>query len=158
MAAANASTNGSPTRSQIKKAVAQAEHSKSLWATVNICNGPSFPDTVGIRGQMPSLGFPARLSMDIQLNYFSTTEQRFLPLPVGGQRLLQLGRSSNRLQQGGALFSFNPHAGLFDATVKFIWRRSGKLLGETMHPTTAEHPNAKYGSPAHYSANQCQIP
>ncbi len=157
-AVADAASGGNPTPSQIRRAVAQAEHSQSLWATVNICNSRRYPDTLGIRGQMPSLGFPAWLTMSIQLNYYSRTKKRFLPIPVGGQRLVRLGRSSVKLQQGGALFTFDPHTGLLDATVEFSWHREGKLLGQTSEPTTAGHPSADFGSPAHYSAKQCDIP
>lgn len=136
----------------------KAQRSSSLWATVNICNSKTHPDTLGIRGQMPTLGFASWLSMSIQLNYYSKTKKRFVPAPSAGQKLIRLGRLSTGLQQDGATFAFKPHAGLFNATVQFIWRRSGKLLGQTTKTTTAGHPNADFGSPAHYSARQCRIP
>jgi hypothetical protein len=156
VAAANAATSGNPTRAQIRKAIARAEHSKSLWATVNICNSKRFPDTVGIRGQMPSLGFAAWLSMNIQLNFYSATDKKFIPLPSGGTHTARLGRSSVKLQQGGANWTFTNPVQL-NATVQFVWRREGKLLGETTRTTTAGHPAEDFGSPAHYSAKQCQI-
>jgi hypothetical protein len=147
-----------PTRAQIRSAVRRAERSTSLWTTVNICDSKTHPDQLGIRGQMPTLGFAAWLSMKIQLNYFSTTKQRFVPDSGAAEKLIRLGRLSTGLQQGGAEFSFEPHAGLFNATVQFIWRRSGKLIGQTTKTTTAGHPNADFGSPPHYSAQQCRIP
>jgi hypothetical protein len=156
-AVATAATSGHPTAAQIKKAVTQAEHSKSLWATVNICNSKRYPDTIGIRGQMPSLGFAAWLSMDIQLNYYSSTANEFLPLPSGGTHTTRLGRSSIKLQQGGATWTFTKPV-LLNATIQFVWRREGKLLGEITETTTAGHPNANFGSPPHYSAKQCRIP
>lgn len=157
VAAASATSSGNPTAAQVKKAVTQAEHSRSLWATVNICNTKSYPGTVGVRGQMPSLGFAAWLSMNIQLNYYSTAEKQFVALPSGGAHKTRLGRSSTKLQQGGATWTFNRPV-LLDATIKFVWKREGKLLGQTTQTTAAGHPSAQYGSPAHYSAKQCRIP
>jgi hypothetical protein len=152
-AATNPSTKN-PTRAQIAKAIKQAEASKSLWATVNICNSKRYPDAVGIRGQMPSLGFPAWLSMKIELNYWSGTK---FVADTMASKLVRLGRSSAGLQQGGARFNFTPPAPLFNANVQFIWRRSGKLLGQKTLATTAGHPNADFSSPVHYSAARCKI-
>ena len=150
------------TRKQIKAAVAAAERSKTLWATVNICQlrtNPTTaqPDTIGIRAQMPSLGFPAWLSMVIQLNYYSTTKKQFVPVPTDGTRTTTPVRSATKLQQGGGTWGFDQPA-LLNATVQFFWRRAGKLLGETSVTTTAGHPAAAFGIPPHYSAKDCQIP
>src|ERR1700689_1187810 len=65
---------------RIAAAVARAERSSSLWATVNICSSPTDPDSMGLRGQMPTLGFSASLSMVIGVNYWSTTAKRFVPI------------------------------------------------------------------------------
>ncbi len=155
--ATSTATTGGPTKAQIRTAVARAERSKSLWATVNICNSKRYPDRIGVRGQMPSLGFAAWLSMDIQLQYYSTTAKHFVALPSGGTRTTRLGRSSTKLHQGGGTWTFNKPT-LLDATVQFVWRRSGKLLGETTQTTTGDHPSADFGSPPHYSAKECRIP
>jgi opacity protein-like surface antigen len=156
-AAASAATSGNPTPAQIMKAVAQAERSDSLWATINICNSKRYPGTIGVRGQMPSLGFAAWLSMKIQLNYYS--DNKFVRLPNGGSHTTRLGRSAVKLQQGGATWTFTfTKPVLFNASVQFVWRRAGKLLGETTETTTAGHRAAEFGSPMHYTANQCRIP
>jgi hypothetical protein len=146
-----------PTRAQIRTAIAKAERSKSLWATVNVCTSTSKQDTIGIRGQMPTLGFAAWLSMSIQLNYYSATKKKFLPVTKGGQKLVRIGRVSTGLQQDGALYNFEPASELVNASVTFIWRRSGRLLGQTVRTTTPGHPDADFGVPAHYSAQQCKI-
>lgn len=151
-AAATGPSNGNPTPAQIAKAIRQAEASKSVWATVNICNSKRYPDAVGIRGQMPALGFPAWLSMKVELNFWMGKKS-----VVDTTKLVRLGRWSHGLQQGGAKFNFNPNAGLFTANIQFIWRREGKLLGQMTLATTAGHPNADFGSPAHYSAARCRI-
>ncbi len=145
-----------PTRAQIQRAVGRAERSRALWATVNICDTRRYPHTIGVRGQMPALGFPAWLSMNIQVNSFSTPKRRFVKLP-GQTTTLRLGRSSSGLQQDGATFRFKPHMGLLNATIKFVWRRSGRLLAETTRTTTGGHRNADFGSPPHHSSGQCRI-
>jgi hypothetical protein len=152
--AASSPSKSNPTPAQIAKAIKQAKASNSLWATVNICNSKRYPDAVGIRGQMPALGFPAWLSMSIQLNYWSG--KKFVA-DTSATKLVRLGRSSNGLQQGGAKFNFGPTSELFDASVQFIWRREGKLLGQKTLLTTAGHPNADFGNPAHYSAARCRL-
>lgn len=146
-----------PTPAQIDKAVARAKTARTLWATVNICNSSRYPNTIGIRGQMPSLGFPSWLSMQIQLNYYAKAKHRFVADP-GSVKTIRLGRSSSGLQQGGALYAFKPHAGLLQATVRFFWRRLGVLLGTTQMLTTAGHPSADFGSPSRFSAAQCHLP
>jgi hypothetical protein len=156
--AATTPAANSPTAAQISAAVHQALRSRSLWATVNVCNSKRYPDTLGIRGQMPALGFPAWLALNIQLNWYDQQKKQFVALTSGGTKLVRLGQWSSGLQQGGYMFSFQPHAGLLDATVQFSWSRSGKLLGETSRSTTAGHHRADYGSPPHYSAQECRIP
>ncbi len=105
---------------------------------------------------MPALGFPAWLSMQIQLNYYSTTKHKFLPLS-NASSVVRLGRVSTGLQQAGQTWTYGAHAGLFNARIQFIWRRSGKLLGQTSRRTTAGHPAADFGDPSHFSAKQCRI-
>jgi hypothetical protein len=146
-----------PTPAQIRSAVRAAERAPSLWATVNICATRRYPNTIGIRGQMPTLGFAAWLTMFVRINYYSVAEKRFLPVR-GATKRVRLGRLSSGLQQDGATFGpFQPHAGLLDATVRFVWRRSGRLLGETTRGTSAGHHSADFGSPPRFSATQCRI-
>jgi hypothetical protein len=148
--------NRNPSPRQIRRAISRAERSKSLWATVNICNSRRQRNTIGIRGQMPTLGFPAWLSMRIELGFYNKTKKRFDPVS-STVKLIRLGRSSTGLVQDGTTFMFTPHTGLFNANVQFIWRRSGKLLGQTRRRTTAGHHDADFGSPPHFSAKQCRI-
>jgi hypothetical protein len=145
-----------PSAAQIRKAVRSAEHSKALWATVNICDTKKFPDTLGVRGQMPALGFSSSLSIDIQVDFFDKTQKRFLPVPSAKMKI-PLGRVASGLQQGGATFTFQPHTGLLSATVEFRWMRAGKVLAHTTRRTTGGHLSADFGSPPHFSAPQCTI-
>lgn len=148
--------NQNPSRAQIAKAIKRAESSKSLWSTVNVCNTKRHRDTIGVRGQMPALGFPAWLSMRVQLNFYNAKKRKFLPL-TDASSLVRLGRVRSGLQQAGQTWTYGPHAGLFNARVQFIWRRSGRLLGQTSRRTTAGHPSADFSDPVHFSAKQCRI-
>ncbi|MFZ0388736.1 MAG: hypothetical protein WAL22_23935 [Solirubrobacteraceae bacterium] len=151
-----------PTSAQIHKAVASAERSKMLWATVNVCqikgqkaaNGGG----IGVRGQMPTLGFASTLSMTFQLNRYSAKSKSFVALPYAtAKTTVSPGTFATDLHQDGAVFPFSGPAGLLNATVTFSWTRAGKLLGSTARQTTAGHRDASGGHPAHYSMAQCQL-
>jgi hypothetical protein len=157
-ATASASGDGGPGPRAIARAVAEAERSPQLWATVNICNSRPDPDELGVRGQMPTLGFPAHLWMEIQVNYWSAAGKRFVPIrSATATRLLSIGQVSSGLQQAGAIFPFHAHAGRLDATITFTWTRAGKTIARAGQSTTGGHPTADYGSPPHYSAARCTI-
>lgn len=144
-----------PTRHQIAVAVARAQRSQALWATVNECSASG---KLGIRGQMPTLGFPASLWMTIQVRGWSFKQHRFIALKAPSATVtLALGSQSTQLQQDGEVFPFPRHSGLLDATITFSWTRGGKTIGSAVATTTAGHPSADFGSPPHFSAAQCRI-
>lgn len=140
----------------MQTAVRRAERSRALWATINICDARGYPNAIGVRGQMPALGFQSTMSLAIQVNYYSRAKHRFVPSPHA-RMTISLRRSSTGLEQGGSTFTFPSRTARLDATVRFVWRRSGRLLGETTRTTTAGHPGADFGSPAHFSAAECLI-
>lgn len=143
-----------PTPAEIQAAVSKAESSRQLWATINICNTPRHHNQLGVRGQMPALGFPAALSMKIQIKYFTGTRFRLDP---GVRRMVQLGMRTRLLHQDGHTFQFGPHAGLLMGMVTFQWRRGGQLIGQTTRPTTPGHHDADFGDPRGHSAATCRI-
>ena len=143
---------------QIARAITHAERSSSLWATINICTSRKYPDALGVRGQMPALGFPAQLSMDIQVDYWSAQTRQFIAIQdTAAVHALTLGRHAQGLYQDGAVFPFRAHTGLLNATITFTWTRNGKVIGHTRRRTTAGHHAADFGSPPRYSAAQCMI-
>jgi hypothetical protein len=145
----------SPTPAQIRAAVKKAESSKQLWATVNICNTKHHRHTVGIRGQMPSLGFPATLSMQVQVDYWNYAAKKFVP-DRGVHQLVALGDPANEIVQGGATFKFKPPA-LLSGTITFEWKLHGKVIGSKRSATATGHKNAKFGDPPGYSSSRCNI-
>ena len=50
-------------------AIARAERSRDLWATVNICDTAKHPDAIGIRASMPGTPKHARLAMRFRVQY-----------------------------------------------------------------------------------------
>jgi hypothetical protein len=159
LAAAAPAAAKPPTRRQVAQAVAAAEKSSSLWATINICNSHTHRDQIGVRGQMPSLGLSATMSMTITLNAWSSTDKKFEPInsPNAVARI-PLGSHSRGLEQGGTVFPFQSgETGLWNASIVFTWKRQGKVVGQTKRRTTAGHHTADFGSPPRYSAKQCSI-
>ncbi len=151
---------GGPSARQIQRAAARAERSGSVWATINICSshGKGRGGELGVRGQMPSLGFAATLRMTVQLESWSRKHQRFVPIAGSSATSdLSLGTSSSGLQQDGVVFGFTQSAGLLDASVDFTWTRGGRVIAEANRITTAGHRDADYSRPAHYSAGSCRL-
>ena len=145
-----------PSASQIRKAVSGAERSKQLWATINVCNTHRHPNTVGIRGQVPALGFSSSISIAISVDFWNPQTKRFRPDP-DTERLIRLGSPSTGVHQQGVTFRFDPHAGRFRGSATFMWRRGGKLLGHTDRVTTGGHRDADFGDPHGFSAATCTI-
>jgi hypothetical protein len=149
-----------PSANQIHQAALRAERSGSLWATINICSsrGAGKGGELGVRGQMPSLGFSSILRMTVQLGYWSQKHERFMAIPgPSAVANLAVGSSSTGLQQAGVVFGFNDSAGLLDASVDYTWTRAGRVIAEASRITAAGHPDADYSRPAHYSASDCRL-
>jgi hypothetical protein len=144
------------TAAQIRAAVAHARRARTLWATVNICDTKRFPDVIGVRAQMPTLGLGERLSMAFRIDYWATASRSFLPVP-NTKRTVSLGSSRTGLHQGGWWYRFAPHAGLLRGSVTFAWTLGGRVIGRAQRTTTAGHGLADFGDPAHYSTAACTI-
>ncbi len=145
----------SPTAAQVRAAVTTAERSPDLWATVNVCNTKKHPNTIGIRGQQPTLGFSAQLRMRFRVEYW--TGKAFRPLR-GLEKSVALGAPATGVKQDGWMFPFSPHAGRLRGSVIFEWRLHRKLIGKTKRLTRAHHRSADYGDPKGFSSTQCVIP
>jgi hypothetical protein len=145
-----------PSPNQIRNAVRSAERSKRLWATVNICDTRKHPHEIGIRGQVPALGFSSTISITIVVDFWSNADRRFEPDP-NANTLIKVGSVSRGLRQGGVLFQFAPHTGRLRATATFSWKLKGKVVGSTKRTTSSSHSDADFGDPAGYSAATCTI-
>jgi hypothetical protein len=151
-----------PTAKQIRAAVAGAERSPDLWATVNccgVCPGSSGSDVVGIRGQMPSLGFATTLLMDISVDYWSTTDSKFES--ANASSTISLGKGTHGVHQGGVSFPFaTPGAGasnLVRGTITFEWKLGTKVIGKVVRNTGHGYSNVGYSSPPGFTAGVCTL-
>lgn len=145
-----------PTPNQIKNAVHSAERSKRLWATVNVCDTRKHPHTIGIRGEVPALGFPATIAISIGVDFYSRTDKRFEPDP-NASKMIKVGTVSHGIHQRGITFRFAPHTGRLRGTATFSWTRRGKVLGSTKRITTPRHHDADFADPSGFSAATCMI-
>jgi hypothetical protein len=126
------------TNKEIRAAVHRAKHSPNLWATVNICNGSQ--RTIGVRAQMPSLGFTTRMYLTIEVEAFFTDTGTWQPSP-GGNRSLSLGRATHTTLQNGFTFAIDPAATAFllRGLVTYQWKLHGKVIGQATKVTTSGH-------------------
>ena len=151
--AAQAKHHRAPTRSQIRTAVTRATRSSALWATVNICDTKRHPDVIGIRGQMPALGFRAALSMRIQVDYRSAGHWK--PDP-GAREGVELGSPRSGSQQGGVTFRFSPPA-VLSGTITFEWRLGNRVIGRATRSTAGGQRGVDAGDPRGFSSASCKI-
>jgi hypothetical protein len=147
-----------PSAKQIRLAVAKAERSSHLWATVNACAPKGHPHLFGVRAQEPALGFRSWLKITIQVQYWDTTKQQWLIDPAPGTtQAIGLGFVTFGFQQGGFTFKFPNYHGRLRALVSFEWHHSGKVIGTTVRRTTGGHHDADFARPKGYSAPNCTL-
>lgn len=87
-------------------APAGAKPIKNLWATVNRCDTPSSPNTIGVRASMPGTTYRSRLYMRFRIQFWSPTRQSFVPTD-SSSRWLRVGDGSARATQSGFNFRFD---------------------------------------------------
>ncbi len=154
-ASATSRSSDRPSATQIRTAVHRAERSRNLWATVNICNTKRHPHVIGIRGQMPALGFKATLMMDIQVDYWNTEHRTFEPDPAAKKQVL-LGRATSGLHQDGVSFRFDPPA-VLSGRITFTWKLAGKVIGHASRRTANGPKHVDFGDPPGHNTSTCRI-
>lgn len=145
-----------PSPSQISTAIRMAEQSKQLWATVNICTTNHHNGQLGIRGQMPSLGFAAQMYMTFEVIFQPSGGSHFKPIRSTKARVL-VGQAANKVLQVGRTYPFQTSSSLLAGQVTFEWRRSGKLLGRTTRRTTGHHTHVDFADPPGTSQAFCRL-
>jgi hypothetical protein len=145
-----------PTPTQISRAVRAAEHSKQLWATINICNTQHHRREVGIRGQMPSLGFTTKMYMTFEVTYRQTASAPFKPLPASRATAL-VGQAQNKALQVGRTYPFQRSSAWFGGKVTFTWALGKRVVGRITRETTGHHDHVDFADPPGYSRAACRI-
>ncbi len=149
-------TTATPTSSQVKTAVTKAEKASTLWATINACQQSGSKDAlIGLRGQMPALGFPATLKMVLTAYYYSSTGHRY-DLVKGSSRALSLGTVTSGTVQSGIEYTITTPVTVI-GKVDFEWFYNGKLVGSVVRKTSGGHSKVKHSTPAGYNVATCSI-
>jgi hypothetical protein len=144
-----------PSKRVIAKAIKAATHSSDLWATINFCNPKKDRGSVGVRAQMPALGFATQLDMAFKLEYWSSTENKYLPAPNTSGRYTVERSAATGVYQFGVDYPYGRQRITVIGRVTFSWIRDKKVLGSKTVSTTAHHPSVNYGDPAHSSVSTC---
>ena len=132
-----------------------------LWATINVCNTPSHPDTVGIRGSMPGTGDShERMFMRFAIEYRSATFRWHYLHAAGQSNFVAVGNASSLARQAGQDFVIAPSGSgrsVLRGVVVFEWRLHGRAVATSVRATRAGHTAAAGADPPFFSAATCKI-
>jgi hypothetical protein len=115
-----------------------------VWATVNACDPPSRPGSVGIRASMPPSRHHLRQWMRFRVEYFSDADQTWKLVTSGNvdSGWDRVGSGRKRVRTGYT-FTFTPPAAgsrfLLRGRVDFQWRRGRKVKVRETRWTTEGH-------------------
>ena len=135
--------------------------SPELWATVDVCNTPHHPDTIGIRGSMPTDGHPHdEMYMRFLVQSLDATTKQWADLGKGADSGFVPIGSAASTHQAGRTFEFKPTPSAYTlrGQVEFEWRRRGHVVHLVSLPTTAEHKSLAGAEPKGFSAATCVLP
>jgi hypothetical protein len=131
-----------------------------LWATVNVCDTASHPDTIGIRGSMPGTGRSEdRMFMRFTVQY-QAADGTWKPLSTGGDSGWEsIGRGTWAARQSGYSFQVRPPQGSvrLRGLVRFQWRRAGRVVRHEVRATEAGHRSTAGADPRNWSRGVCVV-
>jgi hypothetical protein len=153
-----ASRSGTAKPSTLERALL---HSHELWATIDVCNPPDQPDTVGIRGSMPGDDHAHdKMYMSFRLQYMNASKQ-WVNLASGASSGFVAVGSGASARQGGTSFELKPVAGKPAVTLRgvvdFQWRKGKTVEVSGAEPTAAGHKSLAGADPTNFSAATCVI-
>lgn len=132
-----------------------------LWATINVCDTASRPDTIGLRASMPATSSSDDMFMRFQVQYFSPKDGLWHSLAYGGDSGFVSVGTGRKAREVGRFFVLAP---LADPTgyqlrgiVTFEWRRNGVTYRSLRRRTTPKHVSSAGADPAGFSAAICVI-
>ena len=148
-----------PTKAKIAKAL---HRSKSLWATINICDTPAHPNAIGIRGSMPGTGEAGVMYIRFRVEYFTAADKTWHFAESGGNSdWIRVGSAKYRVRQTGFTFTFAPPPGggawTMRGVVTYQWRVGKKVVFKEERNTVHGHVDAVGGDPAGTSLGLCSI-
>jgi hypothetical protein len=143
------------------KPAPQPAKSSELWATVDVCNAPHHPDTIGIRGSMPGDGHPHdTMYMRFLVQSFDATTHTWANIGRSADSGFVLVGSAALTRQAGRSFEFKPTATTYTlrGLVEFQWHRAGHTVRIVNLPTTGGHTSLAGAEPKGFSAATCDLP
>jgi hypothetical protein len=161
LAAPALAASGAPPAHRARVLARALLQSRQLWATINVCNPKDQPDTVGIRGSMPSDGQAHdKMYMSFRLQYLSSESKRWADLAAtAAPTFVSVGSGTAR--QGGQSFQLMPVAGkpafMLRGLVEFQWRHGKAVVATVRRATTAGRKSLAGADPAGFSAATCLI-
>lgn len=140
---------------------AEAGKPRGPWATVNVCDTPANPDTIGIRGSMPGTGAAGdSLFMRFQVQYLDPVKVRWRYVGAAADSgFVSVGTGKARRRQGGRDFTIRPGTVgyVLRGIVTFEWRRGPTVTHSARRFTTAGHPGTPGADPAGFTAATCAV-
>jgi hypothetical protein len=140
---------------------AAARPANHLWATVNVCDTPKAPNTVGIRARMPGNGTRERMWMRFRTQFYSQDDYAWKYVRTGGASpWVEAGSARFAFKETGYEFEFDaPAQGttfMLRGVVEFQWRQGKQVKHRKRKFTAAGHPT-RGADPKGFSAARCRI-
>jgi hypothetical protein len=136
--------------------------SRLLWATIDVCNPPDQPSTIGIRGSMPGDAHAHdAMYMRFRLQYTSQTTKQWTDLTKGASaRYMSVGSGASA-RQAGRSFRLSMVAGqpafTLRGVVVFQWRQGTEVVAQVSRPTSAGRESLAGADPTGFSSATCVI-
>jgi hypothetical protein len=128
-----------------------------LWATVNVCDTPRQPHTIGLRASMPGTPRRAGLYMRFRVQYRDGDSWRHVARADSGWD--RVGRARGGAVESGWSFELAPPAEpvTLRGVVRFRWRRDGRIVRRELAVTETGHRSTRGADPEDYSAATCSM-
>jgi hypothetical protein len=134
--------------------------SRELWATVDACNPPSHPRTIGVRGSMPGDGHPRDVMyMRFLVQNLDPSTHAWVNVGASADSgFVRIGSAAST-RQAGRTFEFKPTVTPYTlrGLVEFQWRRGARTVLTASRPTTARHTSLAGAEPKGFSAATCTL-
>ena len=140
-----------------------ADDTRDPWATVNVCDTSSSPNTVGIRASVPGVrsGSAEQRYVRFVVQYFSRADSRWYRVAEGGDSGYISAGTGRKARQLGRSFRIEPTPGqpvLLRGKVFFQWRVKGQGVVRSSSVLTRKgHRSTAGDDPPGYSAGTCSI-
>jgi hypothetical protein len=135
--------------------------SRYLWATIDVCNTPAHPHTVGVRASMPGSGIAReQMLMRFAIQYRDASGAWLNLGAAGDSGFVGVGSSSFKARQSGRSFQLTLAPGssvIVRGVVTFEWLRRGHVVRHAQKQTTAGHDSVANADPRGYSAAACEL-